>query len=234
MNKLILALVSIISPIFFYAQQTKVEQSGTSYNGKLRAAIHVVIEPSSKDVAKAWKAYVSDKLGQKLKGGNDDQKAEAVNIPQLSDQMVNLYSKVEDNIPSGTSMYVFLGKGEDSFFNPTDDDATFNKLEAVVKDFLSSYLPAYYNGMIETSTKTIEGTQKTLSSVTKSVDQSTESIQNNDEKIKELEEENAKLKSELVESTTKKTEQEKALKEQTDLLKEQKSRYEATKSVLMN
>jgi|GEM_PF-5763901 len=234
MNKLTLALVSIITPFFFYAQQTRIENSSTSYNGKLRDAIHIVVEPSSKDVAKAWKSYVADKLGQKLKGGNDDQKAEAVNIPQLSDQMVNLYSKVEDNSPSGTSMYVFLGKGDDAFFSPTNDSAIFNKLNAVVKDFLRSYLPNYYNGMIETSSKTIAGIQKTLSSVTKSVDKNTSTIQKNEEKIKKMEDANAKLKSELDEDAKNKAAQEKALKEQTDLLNGQKSRYEATKSVLMN
>ena len=234
MNKLSIAIVSIITPFFFYAQQTKVEKSSTSYEGKLRDAIHVVVEPSSKEVAKAWKSYVSDKLGQKLKGGNDEQRAEAVNIPQISDQMINLYSKFEDNTPSGTNMYVFVGKGNDVFFNPTDDSASFNKIENVVKDFLRSYLPNYYNEMIETSSKTIEGTQKTLSSLNKSVEKNTEGIKKNDEKIKKLEDSNTKLKSTLDQDTKTKIEQENALKEQTNHLNEQKSRYEATKSVLMN
>ena len=155
------------------AQGTKIENSSTTFEKTLRPAIHVVVEPEAKDVAKAWKAYVADNLGQKLKGGNSLMSAEGVNILQISDQMLNFYTQIEDNKPAGTSMYVFAGKGADQFFNPNDDQVAFDKMKGIVKSFLGSYLPTYYNNMIATTQKTVDKTQKTLESINKTVEKTT-------------------------------------------------------------
>jgi hypothetical protein len=232
MKKAIIILSSFLLTFFVNAQQTIFETSSTTINGKLQPAIHVVVEPEVKDVNKAWETYVKDVLGQKLKGNKDEQRAEAVNIPQLSDQMVNLYSQTKANSPSGTNMYVALGKGNDAFFNPNQDSATFNKLSGVVKDFLRSYLPSYYNAQIAISEKAVAGTQKTLTSLSKTIEKSSSSIAKNDEKIKKLEESNTSLKKELDEATKSKTENDASLKTQTETLNGQKSRFEKAKALL--
>jgi hypothetical protein len=232
MKKTISIISSCMLIFFVNAQQTIFETSSTTINGKLQPAIHVVIEPEVKEVNKAWEAYVKDALGQKLKGNKDEQRAEAVNIPQLSDQMVNLYSQTKTNTPSGTNMYVALGKGNEVFFNPNQDSATFNKLSGVVKDFLRSYLPTYYNAQIAAAEKAVAGTQKTLTALSKTIEKSSLGIAKNDEKIKKLEESNTALKQELDEANKSKSENDASLKTQTETLNGQKSRFEAAKAIL--
>lgn len=233
MKKIILAALGLITPVLFFAQQTKVERSGTNYAEKLRPAIHVIAEPPVKDMSKAWEKYVKDVLGQKMKSKKNIYSTEPVVITQLTNQIVHFYSKFEKNSPSGTSMYVFVGTGTDVYLSPSTDATAFNNLEGIVKDFLRSYLPEYYNGIIAEATKTVEKNNGDISSYAKNITKDSTAIVDNKAKITSLQEKNVELEKNIETAKTDKAAAEKLLIEQKKTLENAKERFEKAKAALL-
>lgn len=233
MKKIMLAIIGLTTPLLFFAQQTKIERSGTNYQDKLRPAIHVLAEPPVKDLSKAWDKYVNDVLGQKMKSKKNIYSAEAVVITKLSNQIVNFYSKFEENTPSGTSMYVFVGTGNDKFMTPSTDATAFDNLEGIVKDFLRSYLPQYYNAQIADATKNVEKTQKEVLNMASKITSDSSKIVKNEEKITSLKGENVELKKTIETNKITKATTDELLLKQKETLKNQKARFEKAKAALL-
>ena len=138
-----LVLLSSISN----AQTFTVEKSELSYENDLRPCLVTTVDPSTKELKKAWVKYVKKNLGVKIKGigfFSDDAilKAEDVIAPSIAPNRFNLYTRIAET-PSGSQMKVFASFGYDLFINENNYPTEFDNIKMLMNDFLYETLNEY-------------------------------------------------------------------------------------------
>ena len=209
MKNLIFTLTSICIigvNISLTAQSLDITNGKTEYDGADRPAIHVKMEPATKDVKDAWKDYIKDRFDVKLKGfgflsNKDVLTGEKVTIREISPKEMDFHAKIVEG-EYGTDMMVFASLGYDIYLTPHDSDyaPSYNALETVVYDFLRKYLPNHYSGQIEKAQSVVSDLTDNQSDLEKDITSNEEEIEKMKQKIEELKKENEK-KTEQLSST---------------------------------
>jgi hypothetical protein len=171
-----LVLLSSISN----AQTFTVEKSELSYENDLRPCLVTTVDPSTKELKKAWVKYVKKNLGVKIKGigfFSDDAilKAEDVIAPSIAPNRFNLYTRIAET-PSGSQMKVFASFGYDLFINENNYPTEFDNIKMLMNDFLYETLNEYYTA----ETKSLN---KATASYNKNKLKELKSINSNEKKL---------------------------------------------------
>lgn len=218
-NRLLLTLA--FAALFIstaFAQVGRIEQTTIQHDKKSVDALTVTMKPERKDIQKAFDDWIDDRYNINMKGGGlfsgkNMRRAEAVNIPAISTGNITLYTNTEEQNGS-TRMTIFASRGNDNFFEDGDYDA-FTGLEDIMDNFLSSYLPEYYEERVAEAMEELEGLRKDRE---KAVDD----ISSNEEKIVKLKKENEELRNEVSDLEAKIDEAEKMLDKRKEIRKEVK------------
>lgn len=193
-----------------------------SYEEKSRPAFIVSMDIEKDDVRDAWEDFLEDKYDLKVKGnrilGKDDViRAEASDLPVVSDKTLDLYGEV---IESGdkTRLSVFGSFGYDMHISPEKFPSEYAGLKNLTMDFVSDFLTNEYQDRVKKS-------EELLADLRDDKKDMEEKLSENREKIASYEEENIEIKDEF---TAKGGE----LKETTEQLKKHKQKEAALKQKL--
>ncbi|MEM6967578.1 MAG: hypothetical protein AAF573_22630, partial [Bacteroidota bacterium] len=177
-----------------------------------RPCISIQMEPKTKAVKGELKDWLKDNHDFKLKGfgflvNKDVLRAEEVNIPAISDNEMDFYAEIVEN-DNVTEMNIFASFGYDIHISKEKYPQEYRALKSMTLDFLSEYLPDYYQDKVE-------DTQELLSDIQNERNDLKEDVEENEEEIAELKKENIDLKNEIneknakIKNTTKQLEAEK-------------------------
>lgn len=186
-------LITLILSTTAAAQVGRIQQTTVEHADNRVDALTVTMKPERKDIQKAFDDWIDDRYDINMKGGGlfgdkNMRRAEAVNIPAISTENITLYTKTEET-GGQTRMTVYASKGNGNFFED-DDYSSFTGLEDVMDNFLSSYLPEYYEERVAEAVKEIEDLRKDRK-------KTNEDITDNEERIVELKKENEELRTEI-------------------------------------
>lgn len=201
-----------------FAQVGRIEQTSIDHDKSRVDALTVTMKPERKDIQKAFDDWIDDRYDINMKGGGlfsdkNMRQAEAVNIPAISTDNITLYTMTEEK--NGESrMTIFASRGLGNYFKSSDYPA-FTGLEAIMDNFLSSYLPEYYEERVAEATEELEDFRKDQK-------KAREDITDNEKKIKKLQEENEKLREQVSDLDIKIMDAEKMLTKRKEIKREVK------------
>lgn len=200
------------------AQVGRIEQTTVEHEKTRVDALTVTMKPERSDVQKAFDDWIDDRYDVNMKGGGlfsdkNMRRAEAVNIPAISTDNITLYTNTEER-NGETRMTIFASRGNGNYVSDGDYKA-FSGLEDIMDNFLSSYLPEYYEERVAEAKEELEDLKKDQK-------KAREDIADNEERIKKLNRENEKLESEISELDRKIAEAEKMLNKRQEIRTEVK------------
>lgn len=195
-------ILSILLLSFLYlgignlnGQILTIDNSIIEHNDRSRACIQVQMEPTPKEVKKAWDDYLKDEYDVNLKGigfltNKDILSAEAVAFPEVSKKELSLYTRV---IEKGdiTEMCVFAALGYDIYLNKEEYPEEYSRLQGIVEDFVGTYLPDHYKELVE-------NTEKELEDLINQQQDLSDDISDNEKEIDKLQQENREMSKELI------------------------------------
>lgn len=204
---LVLTLVFISFSASAYAQVGSIEMATVEYDKQNVDALMVSMKPERKDVQKAFDDWINDRYDINMKGGGlfsdkNTRMAEAVSIPAVSSDNINLMTMTEET-GRETKMYLFASRGLSNFIERNEREA-FDGMERVFDSFLSSYLPEYYEERVAEAEEELEDLRKDL-------EKNQDDIKKNEKEIRDLREENEELAQEADELRDKIRDSEKML-----------------------
>lgn len=199
----------IIAMVFAFAGNIKAQEveprKGTiEHNDGKRSCLVLNLDPEPKPLKKAWKSFLKDNYDFKIKGigfltNKDLLYKEDIVVEDISSKRMDFYTKiVEDEV--GSEMKVFASFGYDIYINEKDTPEEYRILEEILKDFLKSYLPKYYESEVKATKKKIKKLTKNVSGLNKDLSKNKSEIEDLKEEIEELTEEVAEKES-LLETT---------------------------------
>lgn len=202
--------------------QTISPEDGTiEHEKKSRPCIQVNVDPETKTLKKAWRDYLKKNYDVKLKGigfltNKDLLKAEQLIIPVISPNTMDFYTEIIEN-ENGSQMKVFASFGYDIYINAADMPKEYIQLRKIMDDFLQSYIPNYYQELIQDKEKVVRVLSKDQAKLQKSINKDTKSVKKMTRQLESLEKDISKNKQELEETETK-------LKNRTQQLNELKTK----------
>ncbi|MCO6478441.1 MAG: hypothetical protein J5I94_17555 [Phaeodactylibacter sp.] len=215
---LILAL-----PMLSIAQIVEVANSTIKYDKAERPCIMVELEAGPKTLKGAWKDYLKDKHDVKLKGfgflaNKDLLDAEEVQFEALSDKAMNFYTHFDEK-KDKTQMCVFASLGYDIYLSPGEYPKEYRAMRKIVDDFISDFVPRYYEQQVEESEEQLSGLEAEIKSLKDDISNNEKQIEKNRKEIEKLRKENIGLSAGLDKKAKRLQEVEKLLKEQQEKLK---------------
>ena len=169
-----------------------IRETTVDYDKQRVAALTASITPPRKDLQDAFEDWMDDTYDINMKGGGlfsdkNIRQAEDVTLPAVADGPITLYTKtVSDD--EMTNMYLFAARGEDDFI-PLSNSTAFAELERLFDDFLSFYLPEYYEERVAEAVEQLEELRDDLADLR-------DDIADNEKKIQDLRKENIDLEAE--------------------------------------
>jgi hypothetical protein len=175
------------------AQSLGIRPTTVEYDKERVPALEVSVTPPRKDLQDAFDDWMQDNYDINMKGGGlfsdkNLRRAEAVTLEPVSTDQINLFTKTVEQRGS-TTMYLFASQGLGNYFT-RQDEAAFAGLEKIFDDFLSSYLPEYYDMRIAEASEALEDLRDDLADVRKD-------IKDNEEEIRKLKKENIDLEEDV-------------------------------------
>lgn len=145
-----LLLAGISLPAF--SQTLEMRDVTVKYDKTEYPAIEVLIQPGTDEVRDAWEDFLKDKYDVKLRGNGflankDVLRAEETNFKAISDKQMDFYSKIVE-VDDMIRIAIFASFGYDIQVNRVNYPTEYYAMENVLKTFLQSYLPKYYQGRI--------------------------------------------------------------------------------------
>ncbi|MEM9919850.1 MAG: hypothetical protein AAF990_17270 [Bacteroidota bacterium] len=221
MKKLFYSCLFLISS-FPLLSQVNIEEQKVEYEGNLRPACSVVLEPESKEVKKRFKDYMNQKHDVRIKGigfltNKDVLNAEEVQLKTISPKTIDFYAQVVEK-DGKTQMSLFADYGYDIFVSPQEDASAFENMRLLLIDFLNDYLPGYYSQQVEAARDVLNNLKEERSEMKEDIAENSEEIDEKLSEIKDLRKENQDLSN--------------ALNEQIKLLDEKEAELQQTKTAL--
>lgn len=182
----ILTILCVFSVSNLFAQGVTPQQATIEHNDKERPCLQVNADPEPKTLKKAWKDYLKDKHDFKLKGigflaNKDLLSAEKVVVEAISPKEMNFYTHIVED-ENGSEMKVFAAYGYDIYIDPVETPEEYAALRSILEDFLKTYLPKYYEELIEETNERIED-------LTDERDDIKEELKDDEKEIKKLKKE---------------------------------------------
>lgn len=177
-----------VLPVF--SQTLDIQDVTVKYEKTEYPAIEVMIQPETDEVRDAWEDFLKDKYDVKMRGNGflankDVLRAEETKFKAISDKQMDFYSKiVEDD--HMTRIAVFASFGYDIHINQARYPAEYDAMKNVLKAFLQSYLPDYYNRRISDMKSVIKGLESERKEMEKEEKDNREEIQKLSERNEEL------------------------------------------------
>ncbi len=176
-----------------------------AYNENERPSIVAMIEPEAKTVKKAFKDYLKDEYGFKLKGigflaNKDVLSAKEIQLDKLSEKRINFYAKVVES-KERTKMNVFATFGYDVNLSEEQYPKEFGQLEDIVVKFLNDYILKYYEEQVATAAEALAELQEEKSEQQKTIEDNGKEIEDLKKTIQKLEKENKDLAEKMEKNT---------------------------------
>ncbi len=193
----------------------KIMDATISHENSKRACLQLNLDPEPKTLKEAWRDFLKDNYGFKLKeigflSNNDLLEAGEVSIKELSNETVDFYTHiVEDN--NGSEMKVFLRYGYNIYLSKESNPNDYRTLNRIINEFLKFYLPKYYSSRVDDTEKRIKRLAEEAKDFEKEINKDSDEIKKLKKEIKELEDD---------------------LKENSELLKEAKTKLKKRKEKL--
>jgi flavodoxin len=182
-----------------YSQAHDLQYTQTQYNDNNYPCIKVVIEPSSDEAKDTWEDFIKDNYDVKMKGtglfaNKDVLYAEQVKFDAISSKEMDFYTRIVAQ-GDNTALCVFGSFGYDIPVSNKEYPADFEAMETIIKRFLESYLPSYYD-------ERIKEMQDKLTDLQDNQKDMQDKMANNKKEIEKLTERNEELDKSLTENAT--------------------------------
>lgn len=174
--------------------QTVAPQIGTiMHKDGLRSCLVVNLAPAPKEVKEAWSDYLKDNHEVKLKGigflqNRDLLSAKEIVFESISNKKMDFYTEIKEN-ENGSEMKVFASYGYDIYVNKQTEPEEFAKMNTIIDSFLQTYLPNYYNELIENSIDRIDDLADDVDDLQGDISGDEESIQDLQKQIEAMKQE---------------------------------------------
>ncbi|MDX1476673.1 MAG: hypothetical protein R3301_03170 [Saprospiraceae bacterium] len=185
-------LVAVTGSIM--AQNINFTEESVVYDGKERMSISITMAPPADDVKQGIERWIKDKYDVKLKGtglfaNKDVLSAEETRIPVISSNMLDFYARA---VPAGemTKLNVFASFGYNVHIAPEKYPDEFAALRKLTYEFVSEFLPNWYEERITEMEDTVSDLSDEVSSLKGDID---DNLKEQEKLRKELEELNATL-----------------------------------------
>lgn len=190
LNIFIIGFCSIMTFGGLNAQKIEPQNATIMHDDKLRSCIVVSLDPNPDQLKEAWRDYLNDTYGFKLKGigflqNKDLMSAEEVTIKKISSDKMEFYTNIVEN-ELGSEMKVFASFGENKYINRENMSKEYKALNKIVDDFLKVYLPTFYNQMLEDTTKNFEDLNEEVADLNEEIVDDTERIEKLKKEIEDL------------------------------------------------
>ena len=216
----------LMLPLWANAQVTTITNATIKHDKAERPCIMVELEPEAKAVKGAWQNYLKDEHDIKLKGfgflaNKDLLDAEKVLFKAISDKEMNFYTHFDEK-NGKTQMCVFASLGYDIYLNSGDYPQEYRAMRNIVNQFLSTYIPDYYQKQVEQSEELVSSLEKEIGNLRDDVSDNQKEIEKNLKEIEKLKDKNKNLSSDLDKKEDRLREVQVLLKQKQDKLKEAK------------
>lgn len=153
LTQITFSIIFLFSYSCVSAQKLSITDGTTTYEDQEHPCIVVQIEPDTKDVKDEMKDWMKDKKDVKLRGfgflvNKDVLTATKVNLPEISSNEMDFYAEVLEN-GEVTEMKIFGSFGYNIHISKEKYPAEYRALKNMTLNFLSDYLPKYYQDKIE-------------------------------------------------------------------------------------
>lgn len=219
--KSIVVIVTLLISSITISQTISPVDGSIEHEKKSRPCLVVNVDPEAKTLKKAWSDYLKKNHAVKLKGigfltNKDLLKAEQIIIPVISPNAMDFYTEIIEN-ENGSQMKVFASFGYDIYVNAADMSKEYIQLRKIMDDFLQSYIPNYYQELIQDKEKVVSALSKDQAKLKKSIKKDSKSVDKMTRQLESLQKDISNNKKELEETETK-------LKNRTQQLKELKTK----------
>lgn len=187
-------LFCVWAAVFGYAQTLTVNTSQVEYEDDEVASVQVKVSPDRSSLQDAFEDWMDDNYDVKMRrkglfGDKEIRQAEAVRIPSITSDQINLYTKTVEE-EEYTEMSLFASRGLANYIELDEDQAAFEVMENMMATFLASYLPSYYEERVEQAKETLSDLQEELADAR-------DDFADNQEEIEDLQKENQKLNEQI-------------------------------------
>lgn len=220
-NRILVMAFCLLSGAAVMAQTFQFGDTHIEYKEDTIDAVRVKLDPPPKTIKDQLEDWMNDNYDVNLDGKTllffekEYMTAKGVHVPKISDKKIDLYVKTDETNDEHTVLYVFSSFGYNSWIENHSNPKEFKSMKKIVDQFVSGYLPEYYNNRIEE-------TRDELEDLTDDKEDLQESIADNNEEISELKKDNEELEKELKELNDK-------IKKQESQLGQQKKEYQNIK-----
>lgn len=214
MNHTLFARSILVMAIFIFSTflnaQTVIPENGTvEHDGKIYPCLVIHLDPETKTLKKAWQDYLKDEYDVKLKGigfltNKDVLSAKEVLFTPLSEKTIDFYTEIIED-ESGSQMSVFASHGYDSYVSQKDYPAEYANMRMIFERFLKSYVPNYYQELVNDTQKVVDDLTKDQRKLKKSIDKDSRKIEKLSREIDELKQDLEENSGELKETEEKLT-----------------------------
>jgi len=150
----------ILTSLSVSAQTYVIDTSNVNFESKPRECLSSLIDPKSKAIKLAFKRYMKNSYGIKMKGvgfltNKDVLKAKDVMCGTISAKRMNIYCQVVQT-PKNSQMSFFGAFGYDIYVENKVYPAEFKQMRIIMNSFLMQYLNEYYAQEIELTATNIK------------------------------------------------------------------------------
>lgn len=189
------------------AQKLQPADATISHDGKSRPCLFIKVDPEAKTLKEAWNDYLKDNHDLKLKGigflaNKDLMSRKEVIVSAISSNTMDFYTEIIEN-ETGSEMRVFASFGYDMYIDASSMPKEYEALKSIMTSFLNTYIPNYYQEIIDETEKVVSDLSKDQSKLKKSISKDTKKVEKYKEKIESLSEDLKDDSSELEEVETK-------------------------------
>lgn len=186
-----------------YAQNLVPVESTIEHADKLRPCLLVYVDPEPKTLKKAWRDFLKEKYNFKLKGigflsNKDVLRAKEVMLPAISPNALDFYTEIVPDA-NGSQMKVFASYGYEVYIDPNEHPEAFQQLKTIFSTFLQTYIPNYYQELVNDTEDAVNGLMKDQKKLKKSITKDSKKVEKFTAKIKQLNEAVSDNQAELVE-----------------------------------
>ena len=203
MKNLIIFIILLFSASLS-AQQFDIVETDYPHEDKVYEAIKISIDAEKDEAKEAWNDFIQDEYDIDVKGygffvKKDELKTEPIPTSFLSPETRIMHTHFAEK-DGYTQLYIYATKSDDTPVIGTSDTLALSNLESISEEYISYFLPAYYEE------KAIEMTEY-FEEVTEDIEDMESEVSESQEEIRELQ---AKVKELHVKITESKNEKEKA------------------------
>jgi|GEM_PF-717269 len=197
-------LISIISFLFIvtsstFAQELNFEITTIDFDGEEVEVVQTSLEPGSKEVRDEFENYMDDTYSVDLDGkkflffDKGYIKAEAVEIPAISDKKITLYAKTSESEKGPTDLYIFASTGNKNWITEKSNPDAFDAMQEIAQEFTAKYLPEYYSDEVDNAKEQVADLEDDMKDIRDEISDNEKEIENKKEEIKDLEKKNEEL-----------------------------------------